>query len=96
MKLKTEILWYSEIVKTNTNNYEYLEYSLPEEDVESYISRAVKILKDINTLFPEFYDSFRCPSEVLALSGARAFDTYYELGTGASRKKIDENWNNFS
>ncbi len=77
-------------MKVHSRNYEYLKYSLPEEDTENYISRAIIILREIKTHFPDFYSSFQCPSEVLTLSGVRAFDTYYDLGENIPRKKIND------
>jgi hypothetical protein len=66
-----------------------LEYSLPAEAPELYAERAIGILQQIKQQFPEFYPKFIAPSEVLTLSGVRAFDTYYELGTEAIPKQID-------
>ena len=71
-------------------NYEYLGYALPTGTSDEYATNALLILAKIEKQFPEFYDSFRCPSEILTLSGARAFDTYYELGEGISAQKITD------
>jgi len=68
--------------------YDFFQYGLPEGPADEYAQRAIKILLEIQTEFPEFYNSFKAPSEVLTLSGVRAFDTYYDLGEEATQKQI--------
>jgi len=70
-------------------NFDYFKYILPAEPVQTYIKNAIATLTDIKSSFPQFYKHFICPSEVLTLSGVRAFDTFYELGKEADRKDID-------
>lgn len=74
---------------SSKRNYNYFAYTLPDEPTEAYINRALLVLRDIKDQFSQFYEHFRCPSEVLTLSGVRAFDTYYELGKKASREEIN-------
>ena len=63
--------------------YDYFDYKLPDEPASYYAGRVIPILKDLRRNFPkQFKENFRCPSEVLTLSGVRAFDTYYDLGEG--------------
>lgn len=67
--------------------YNYFDYHLPEHDADYYASKAVAILRELKEKFPKQYEeSFRCPSEVLTISGVRAFDTYYTLGSDISRE----------
>jgi len=61
-------------------DYDVFEYVLPGESAEVYATNALRILKDLKAEFPDTFRNFAAPSEVLTLSGARAFDTYYELG----------------
>lgn len=65
-------------------NFDYFQYSLPQEPAKRYADAAVAILKEIKEKYPSFYKQFRRPSEVLTLSGVRAFDTYHELGKDAA------------
>src|SRR5215469_15270158 len=71
-----------------TRNFNYFKYFLPEEPVQTYIDNAITILTEIKNQYPQFYKYFICPSEVLTLSGVRAFDTYYELGKDAKPDDI--------
>lgn len=68
--------------------YDFFQYRLPEGAADEYAQRAVKILQEIQAKFPELYTSFKAPSEILTLSGVRAFDTYYDLGEEAIQKQI--------
>lgn len=62
-------------------DYTVFDYQLPGESAEFYAAQAIAVLQELKAEFPDdFAKSFRCPSEVLTLSGARAFDTYYDLG----------------
>lgn len=72
-----------------TRNYDFFQYTLPTAPVQSYVANALSILSEIKAKYPTFYKHFICPSEVLTLSGVRAFDTYYELGKRTSSKDID-------
>jgi hypothetical protein len=72
-----------------TRNFNFFQYKLPSEPVQTYIDNALSILVEIKTRYPKFYKHFICPSEVLTLSGVRAFDTYYELGKSISKKDIE-------
>lgn len=69
-------------------NFDYLRYTPPSEPVQTYVDNAIAVLLDIQSHYPQFYKQFICPSEVLTLSGVRAFDTYYELGTEATEEDI--------
>jgi hypothetical protein len=71
------------------HRYDYFKYSLPPESAELYAERALTILRGLRDRFPAFYELFRSPSEVLTLSGVRAFDTYYELGEDAQQADVD-------
>lgn len=62
-------------------DYSVFEYWLPTESAKAYADKALQILREINMQFPDEFHNFRSPSEVLTLSGVRAFDTYYELGS---------------
>jgi hypothetical protein len=75
-------------MRSMKRNYDYLRYSLPTETAGVYSQKAIKILREIQDQYPDFYIRFRCPSEVLTLSGVRAFDTYYELGADAKPSDI--------
>lgn len=71
-----------------TNTYQFFSYSIPEAAAPVYSSQAVAVLKDIRQKFPELFDTFKVPSEILTLSGVRAFDTYMELGKDISEHTI--------
>lgn len=61
--------------------YDLFDYRLPKHGADYYAGRAVTILKEIRERFPkQFEKNFRAPSEVLTISGVRAFDTYYDFG----------------
>lgn len=69
--------------------YREFDYSLPPKPAEYYANMAIEILTVLKRDFPAFYKhSFRCPSEVLTLSGVRAFDTYYSFGKKATDKEL--------
>jgi hypothetical protein len=68
--------------------YDYFKYHLPPEPAETYAKRAIAILQEIRKRWPKFYLQLRAPSEVLTLSGVRAFDTYYDFGKTAPQKDI--------
>jgi hypothetical protein len=70
------------------NDYSYLQYTVPKESATFYADKAKRILKKIKEKYPDQYEIFRNPSEVLTLSGVRAFDTYYELGKGLSDEYV--------
>lgn len=70
-------------------NYDFFKYKLPGGAASDYARTAIEILTDLKTQYPkEFRDCFRCPSEVLTLSGVRAFDTYYDFGADADKTTI--------
>jgi len=77
-------------MKQGISSYDLFEYSLPEGTADSYARNAIKVLQEIKQDFPEFYDEFKFPSEVLTLSGVRAFDTYYALGNNADMSQVAE------
>jgi len=77
-------------MKSDSVNYDIFDYKLPPLTAEEYASAALSILGGIKNEFPEFYDRFKSPSEVLTLSGVRAFDTYYELGKSTPPQRIQE------
>lgn len=70
--------------------YDYFKYRLPKGSAKDYAKNALAILSVVKAKFPEFYDNFRQPSEVLTLSGVRAFDTYYDFGKNANPTRIAE------
>jgi hypothetical protein len=65
---------------SDERRYDYFKFQLPEKSAQHYANNALKILKDIKHEFPELFRVFRVPSEVLTLSGVRAFDAYNQLG----------------
>ncbi len=73
--------------------YGTFNYQLPPQSSQDYASRAIPTLQALRKSFPKLYKkNFRCPSEVLTISGVRAFDTYYDLGNEASaglRKELE-------
>jgi hypothetical protein len=68
--------------------YDLFQYKLPEGSADEYAGQAIQILQEMKIEFPEFYDEFKIPSEVLTLSGVRAFDTYNGLGESATKEQI--------
>jgi hypothetical protein len=77
-------------MKYNAAYNSALGYKIPPESAEKYAQNAVTILNELKIQFPEFYDEFKAPSEVLTLSGVRAFDTYYELGENVPAERVSE------
>jgi hypothetical protein len=72
-------------------SFDYFEYKLPDMTAEYYANKAIDVLKQIQSKFPDqFKRNFRSPSEVLTLSGVRAFDTYYDLGQNFDAESIQE------
>lgn len=66
-----------------------LGYTLPTLAVKNAVETALRIDNELNQSFPDlFMRNFRCPSEQLVICGARALDTYYELGKDFSEKKV--------
>jgi len=65
---------------SDERRYDYFKYRLPEKSTQHYANNALKILKDIKHEFPDLFRVFRVPSEVLTLSGVRAFNAYNQLG----------------
>ena len=70
--------------------YDYFKYSLPTQPSSHYARAAIKILAELKKSFPEFYEILSQSSEVLTLSGVRAFDTYYSLGKDVKPERIVE------
>lgn len=60
-------------------DYDIFDYYQPSEPANVYGANALKILSEIKRDFSDEFHNFAAPSEVLTLSGVRAFDTYYEL-----------------
>lgn len=70
-------------------DYNFFKYKLPGRAASDYAHTAIEILTKLKTQYPkEFRSCFRCPSEVLTLSGVRAFDTYYDFGLDADKTTI--------
>lgn len=70
-------------------DYDFLKYKLPTQSADFYALNAIKVLRALKRNFPKQYErSFRCPSEVLTLSGVRPLDTYYELGETITDNEI--------
>lgn len=72
------------------HNEDYLLYQLPPYTAEHYAKNAIEILTELKNTFPELYTPFLLPSEILTISGVRAFNTYYELGEEVDEKRVNQ------